>query len=112
MKWSAAINFAKLKGWEFGVFRESEIRTPLLRNVKFLIRNLEKPGRDQGSERLIDELRSRGPTPMNLLMAELEPDRYQRARLYPTLYACIAAGRITADLTVLLKNDALLAVPA
>jgi len=112
MKWAAATNFAKLRGWEFSVFREAAIRTPFLRNVKFLIRNLERPDRDRGSDRLVKALQERGPTPMNTLMLDLEPDRYQRALLYPTLYACIASGRIATDLKVLLKNDALLSVPA
>jgi len=112
MKWAAATNFAKLRGWEFSVFREAAIRTPFLRNVKFLIRNLERPDRDRGSDRLVKALQARGPTPMNTLMLDLEPDRYQRALLYPTLYACIASGRIATDLKVVLKNDALLSVPA
>jgi len=112
MKWAAATNFAKLRGWEFSVFREAAIRTPFLRNVKFLIRNLERPDRDRGSDRLVKALQERGPTPMNTLMLDLEPDRYQRALLYPTLYACIASGRIATDLKVLLKNNALLSVPA
>lgn len=112
MKWAAATNFAKLRGWEFDVFRDEQIRTPLLRNVKFLIRNLERPDRDRGSDRMIEALRARGSTPMNALMLDLEPDRYRRALLYPTLYACIAAGRIVTDLNVLLKNDAVLSVPA
>ncbi|MCV2353160.1 TnsA endonuclease N-terminal domain-containing protein [Paucibacter sp. B2R-40] len=111
MKWAAAKNFAKLRGWEFDVFRESDIRTPFLKNVKFLIRHLERPNKDRGAERLIDALKARGPTPMHALMFEMEPDRYKRALLYPTLYACIAFGRITTDLKVLLKNDSLLTVP-
>ncbi len=110
MKWAAAMNFAKLRGWDFHVFRESEIRTPLLRNVKFLIRHLERPNIDRGAQRLIEALKARGPTPMNALMLEMEPDRYQRALLYPTLYACIATGRVATDLQVLLKVDSLLSV--
>ena len=107
MKWAAATNFALLNGWEFKVFRESEIRTPRLRNVKFLIRHVDRPAPASECALILGALKRLGPTPMNQLMHQIEADRYKRGSLYPALYTCIVDGRVYTDLETLLKNDAL-----
>lgn len=112
MKWAAAINFAKVRSWDFDVALESQIRTPLLRNAKFLIRVLERPPRDMGSKRLLNLLKLQGPTPLGALMQQFEPDEQARALVLPTLYHCIATKQIAADLDELLSVKTVLKVPA
>lgn len=112
MKWAAATNFALLNGWEFKVFRDADIRTPRLRNVKFLIRHLDRPATAAACSRVLRALRRFGPTPMNRLMYEIEPDLMKRAALYPALYTCMVDCRIDVDLDVLLKNDTVVSVAA
>jgi hypothetical protein len=112
MKWAAAINFAKVRGWDFEVAWESQIRTPLLQNAKFLIRTLETPSRDMGSKRILDTLKRQGPTTLGDLMHQLEPEELSRAQLLPTLYHCIASKRIAADLDQLLSVKTVLKVPS
>ena len=102
-KWLAATNFAVTRGWTFKVWRESDIRTPFLENAKFLMRPYERPGSDNGRERLLSLLREGGPAALGTLMSQAEPDLERRARLYPTLYTAIARGQIHADLSVRLS---------
>lgn len=112
LKWAAATNFALLNGWEFKVFRESDIRTPRLRNVKFLMSRLERPAPEAACEQVLRALRRFGPTPMNRLMVEIEPDLMRRAALYPALYTCMTDGRVHANLDTLLKNDTVVSAAA
>lgn len=111
MKWAAAINFARVRRWDFEVALESQIRTPLLQNAKFLIRALETPPKDLGSKRILDTLKQQGPMTLGDLMQQLEPEEHRRAQLLPTLYHCIASKRIAADLEQLLSLKTVLKVP-
>jgi len=105
LKWAAATNYALLNEMEFRPLREHEIRTPKLRNVKFLIRYLESPVPDRCGERICAILRAKGPTGIKRLMEALEPDRLLRAELYPTLWMYIAQGRLQIDLETLMHDE-------
>lgn len=110
-KWTAAHNYATLKGWVFRVFRESSIRTPFLRNVKFLIKHLELPRAGEDSARIREYLKVHGSTPIGKLMHALEPVVEVRAALYPALWGCVAKREVAVDLESMLTLSSTLSLP-
>lgn len=110
-RWEAARTFAVQKGWIFKVYRESEIRTPFLKNVKFLDRYMRHPVKDADRDRLLALLRTHGKLSLNTLMALAEPELENRAKLYPSCYALICSREIAVDLEALLTLDSVLSLP-
>lgn len=101
LKWRAAELYAGRRGWAWKVYRESEIRTPYLRNVKFLLRYVERTGSGFGEVEIRRHLEC-GPTSLGRLMQSAFEDLEVRAKAYPTCYRLIATGVIRADLEQLL----------
>jgi len=98
-KFKAAIRFAKSQGWKFKIMTEIEIRTPFLKNAKFLRPFLREGARNEGDMTLIDgklkELKQ--STPNDLLVA-LASNDWDKAVLLPTLWYLVATNQIAADL--------------
>ena len=98
-KFRAAKQFATERGWEFKVFTEKEIRTPYLKNVKFLWAYRERP-RNAGIADLVllhlSELRETDP---EALMCSLFRDRWKRAEALPDLWYLIANHQVGCDLS-------------
>jgi hypothetical protein len=99
-RFRAARRHARERGWAFRILTEVEIRTPYLRNVKFLsaYRRLQRDG--AASERLLVALHERRATDPETLLSALQPDPGGRAALLPTLWELVAAGRVGIDLTL------------
>lgn len=98
-KFRAARNFCAERGWEFKVFTEREIRTPYLRNVRFLwpfVRNVRD---DRYADLLLlqlDEVRESDP---EALLCSMCRDKWRRAEILPNLWWLIANHQIGCDLT-------------
>lgn len=58
LKWEAAERYAARRKWQFKVFRESDIRTPYLRNARFLLRYLERRSSMRGRQELLEILKT------------------------------------------------------
>ena len=99
-KFKAARRYARSQGWMFRLITEREIRTPYLKNVKFLRQYRERRFDCGESHQMLTILAGRGETEPETLLALLSPDRWERARLLPVLWHLIAIGEVGADLTV------------
>jgi hypothetical protein len=97
-KFRAARRYAKEQGWIFKILTEVEIRTPYLKNVKFL-RQFRRRSIDLADAdlllRKVSDLQSTDP---ERLLSALCPKACDRARLLPTLWQLIARRAIGADL--------------
>jgi len=110
MKWAAAERYATMRGWLWKVVRDSEIHTPYLRNAKFLLRHVERPGTDFRKSEVLEALRQ-GPLPLQKLVAIVSPSVSDKPRVFQTCYRMLGTGEVYADLSVLLSNQTLLALP-
>lgn len=111
IKWKAADLHCRQKGWTFHVVREADIRTPLLRNAKFLMRFLERDGADYGRQQLLDSLDRNGSQSITQLLESVEPDAAQRYQLRPALWRLIAKRSVAIDLSVRLADSAIVSLP-
>jgi len=99
-KFKAARRYARTPGWGFRLITEREIRTPYLKNAKFLRQYHDREPDGGDRHRILASLAVQGETSPETLLASLSPDRWEHARLLPVLWALLAIGEIGADLTV------------
>lgn len=99
LKWAAAERYATRRGWGFKVYRESEIRTPLLDNARFLLRYHERLAPSNADSTLLDILRTRGPMVLGDWIGSIASGIEERALLLPACYRLIGAGEVEADLS-------------
>lgn len=96
----AARQYATSQGWLYRIMTEVEIRTPYLHNAKFLLPYQRCAPSCQDADKLIHALaRMRQSTPAELIAA-CERDRYDQARLIPTLWNLVAARFVGTDLNL------------
>lgn len=99
-KFKAARRYARQQRWVFRLVTEREIRTPYLKNVKFL-REYRHRRVDCGDRcRVLAALAEQGETEANALLTTLSPTRDGYARLLPVLWHLVAVGQIGAHLAV------------
>lgn len=99
-KFKAARHYARQQNWVFRLITEREIRTPYLKNVKFLreYRHRRVDGGDRC--RVLAALAEQGETEANTLLTTLSSTREGYARLLPVLWHLVAVGQIGAHLAV------------
>lgn len=97
-RFRAAKIFANEKGWEFKVFTEVEIRTPYLKNVRFLSGYLSDSYEIELQEAIIDKLSDLRESDPETIMFILFRDKWMRASALPTLWYLIAMKRIGCEL--------------
>lgn len=107
MKWEAAARYAARRGWTFKVFRESDIRTPYLRNARFLLRFRERKHSMHGQQQLMEILKQFGPMSLERWVGSLGATPEARSDLWPTCYHLIGEGYVKVDLTQLLSLDSI-----
>lgn len=94
----AASDIASSRGWQFAVFTEREIRTPLLDNAKLLL-PFVRGTRDLTAEGTLllalQQLKSSTP---RALLAHITTDSMAQARLMPVLWRLLAERKVGADL--------------
>jgi TnsA endonuclease N terminal/TnsA endonuclease C terminal len=97
-KFRAARRYATEHSWIFKIITEVEIRTPYLKNVKFL-RQFQHRSVDPADANLllqkVSDLRSTDP---ESLLSAICPEVHSRAQFLPTLWQLIARRAIGADL--------------
>lgn len=108
LKWAAAERYAERQGWQFKVYRESEIRTPYLDNARFLLRHRERRTASELDKPLLDNLRARGPLTLGEWAATLTSTTQERAEVLPVCYRLISESQVVVDLTVPLSLDSLI----
>lgn len=100
-KLKADLRYAKQQGWKFKIMTEVEIRTPYLKNVKFLLPFVRRGPDQEGDMTLIDsklkELKS--STPKELL-EKIAFSEWDRAAYLPTLWYLVGTRQIGCDLHI------------
>lgn len=99
-KFKQAISFSKGQGWRFKIVSEVEIRTSLLKTVRFLLPYTRQGSGPQTYTELLEtKLKELGETtPRELLQAVFE-DELSQAKLAPTLWYLVGTFKIGCDLT-------------
>jgi hypothetical protein len=84
----------------FRLITEREIRTPYLKNVKFLREYRRRVIHHDDRCRLLVALAEQGETDAETVLTKLSPAPLARAQLLPVLWHLVAVGQIGADLEV------------
>lgn len=111
-KFAAATAYALERGWVFVCKTERDIRTPRLRNLKFLraYRRTEPPAADLAA--VLDALAALGgQASSEQLLDSLAATDEARAEILPTLWHLVATRRIAADWDVVFGADVPLWLP-
>lgn len=111
LKWRAAEIYAGRLGWAWKVVREFEIRTPYLKNAKFLLRHVERAMPEHRKDELVALLKDRGAMSLEHLGDAMCTDRAERAKILATCYGLIGNGQIDADLTTQLSLRTIVRLP-
>lgn len=99
-KFEAATRYAESQGWEFKVFTEAEIRTPLLLNARFLLPYRDIEFDSQIVEMLLSRMADLQESLPQLLLSALSEDREQQLQYLPVLWYLVSTYQIGADLNV------------
>lgn len=110
-KWEAARRECHRLGWEFEVVLDTDIRTDLLVNARFLTPFRERPGIDMGAAQMLDIVRDKGSTTIADLLGSFASDPEGKALYRPTLYKLLATRQISVDLSVILNDQAVICLP-
>jgi TnsA endonuclease-like protein len=97
-KFRAARRYAKEQGWIFKIITEAEIRTPYLKNVKFLRQFQRRPINPADANLLLQKVSDLQSTDPESLLSAICPEAHDRAQRLPTLWLLIAGRSIGADL--------------
>lgn len=98
-RFRAAKVFANEQGWDFQVFTEVEIRTPYLKNVRFLSGYLSDSYEIELQETILEKLSDLRESDPQTIMFILFRDKWMRASALPTLWYLIAMKRIGCELS-------------
>jgi hypothetical protein len=93
------MRYAKKQGWEFRILTEREIRTPYLKNVKFLRQYRQIPANYDYEKLLLGAMRELRETDPEALLLAIFQDKWNRALLIPSLWRLISLRRIGTDIT-------------
>lgn len=97
-KFKAARAYAKEKGWEFRVLTEREIRTPYLKNVKFLLHYRYATFDENYYNKLMPLLEEFGDTDPRTLTEAAYASKERQGHALWTLWAMLARGWVQCDL--------------
>ena len=101
-KFKAAIIHCRSHGMHFKIITEQEIRTPLLKNVRFLTHYqnlLLNQHLTEYHNRIINLIEQLSQTTPSNLLHKLTKDEWEQAAIMPVLWYLIANGEIEANLT-------------
>lgn len=97
-KFRAARRYAKEEGWIFKILTEVEIRTPYLKNVKFLRQFQRRSVNPADANLLLRKVSDLRSTDLESLLSAICPEVHNRAQFLPTLWRLIARRAIGVDL--------------
>lgn len=97
-KFRAAKDLCQERGWEFRVFTEREIRTPYLKNVKFLWGYSRRSVSTETMRWVYQVLLDLDEADPDFLVHSLCRDKNNRAEILPVIWYMISKGHISCDL--------------
>lgn len=97
-KFRRGIRYAKEQGWRFHLMTEVEIRTPYLKNVRFLLPYRRRTVSTQAADTVLQALRELGESTPSSLLQTMTADPWKQAEWLPVIWHLVAWFRIGADL--------------
>ena len=97
-KFRAAMRYAKERGWIFKVFTDVHIRTPYLKNARFLLPYLNKSYEHCTIQSVIERIEELRETNPHELLASFYLDKWNQAMLLPVVWHLIARRSIGTNL--------------
>lgn len=82
----AARLFAADNGWDFKIFTERQIKTPMLKNARFLIPFLKRKPNVQLTEVLLDALANSGVVMVRSLISAMQPGTEHQPDFYAEVW--------------------------
>jgi hypothetical protein len=111
-KFAAAKLFAEERGWEWRIFTEKDIRTPLLDNLKFLREYHSAEPDELLLQEIIAYLQDTGGSvTVGKLLHDLCPSDARTLVVAPAIWHLIATKRIYANLQKLLAVNTKISIP-
>ena len=95
----AARRYAQERGWAFEIFTETDIRTPLLDNARFLLPYLRRSEAPETESQLLDRLFYLVETTPRELVESVCKEKWSQAALLPVLWQLLGQRRIGCDFT-------------
>lgn len=101
-KFKAARKLCKRRNWLFNIFTEVEIRTPYLKNVRFLLpyKNKHYDLNAENCESLLNLLKNYESIKVSQLLDKYAHNETERLQIIPQLWHLLATGKIYADLNL------------
>jgi hypothetical protein len=103
LKLAAAKSFAEQRGWEFKVFTEDDIRTPLLANAYFLRPFGRRVPEPEIRDQILNTLQELLAADVETLLAAIYRDKWNQAMLLPYVWHLVGTRDIYANLDVPLQ---------
>lgn len=97
-KFRAAMRYAKERNWLFKVYTEAHIRTPYLKNAKFLLGYLHSSYDPIVIDSLLNRINELRETDPQGLLASFYTDKWNQAQLLPAIWHLIARRSIGTNL--------------
>ncbi|SCZ64684.1 TnsA endonuclease N-terminal domain-containing protein [Thiohalomonas denitrificans] len=110
-RFRAAYQVAKARGWGFRTVTDREIRTPRLENIKFLRGYRDTPADEEACELMVQTVTSKQAITVQGLLDTLATDRWEQARLIPSVWHLTATGRLQVDMDIPLTMVSTLTSP-
>jgi hypothetical protein len=112
-KFMAALHYAAVRGWQFKLITEREVRTDYLTNVQFLRQYIGFPVQvnQVDQDLLMGLLRDIRLTTGEELLLKTTSDHTKRAELLYAFWYLIATGQIRCDLTTVLSLQSEIWIP-
>lgn len=96
LRFKKAIAFCREKGWRFKIVTENHIRTPFLKNAKFLRKYRNMPVQELYRDQLVYSMRALGPTTPQALLALAYTYDEKRMAALTELWRMIANREVNA----------------
>ncbi|WP_084382906.1 TnsA endonuclease N-terminal domain-containing protein [Curvibacter delicatus] len=90
----AAQDYANHRGWNFRIFTEKDIRTPILDNVRFLLPYRKRASTAETEQWVLDFLHELVESTPETLISLLYSDKWNQAALLPVVWKLMAERRI------------------
>lgn len=99
-RYKAALHDCRLRGWQFRLVTERDVRIPYIDNIKFLRRYRDIPPQKMHRDALLYSLRGLGEMTAQALLAATWWDPERRLQAIPELWRLVATRKIEAPLAV------------
>ena len=107
----AAKRHARDMDWDYRILTEVEIRTPYLRNARFLLPYQRCAPDPRHEQLLLDTMRTMETATLQTLLQACCADPWNRAQLIPTLWCLVGREKISIDLNEPLGMDSVIWSP-